>query len=170
MACADTHSSTITHRFIGHGRPGYRLIVLRYALTLMLVIASCSTAAPGPTAGDLAQQVAAEMDLLQTVDEPMRGSILSWFNTTGLARLSPGVWQTRLDQLCSAEFWNRPDFVEARAKEYLALDADLSMRDPEGGDIAERQVFTTVWVMALNHCRSLVPSAAVEAGPPWLNS
>ncbi len=103
---------------------------------------------------------------LRAVPMPLRGSIETWLNTTGLAQLDPNVWQVRLDRLCAQEFWANPPVLQAHGDEFVAADRNLSILDPEAEPLETKEVYRMLWVMALNHCRELVPVDFVEAGPP----
>lgn len=146
---------------------------LRGLVVLMLVvIGGCSTGADLPeTSVDfeaMNARISAEIERLDTVPETMRGSILSWYNTNGLAQLDPTVWQTRLDRACAQQFWQNPDVLRSLGDEFVASDMPLSARSPEAGPVDMPSSYSMLWVMALNHCRDLVPVEVVEEGPPTL--
>lgn len=98
----------------------------------------------------------------------MRGSIMTWYIGMGLAQLDPDVWQTRLDRACAQQFWQNHDAMRALGDEFVASDVPLSVRAPDSDPADFPDAYSTLWVMALNHCRDLVPIEVVEEGPPIL--
>ena len=108
----------------------------------------------------------AGMVRLETVSEPLRGSILTWVNTHGLAQLDPVVWQARLDRTCEAEFWRNPAALLELTEEFVAADMALSVRDSAAEPIDIPTASQALWVMALNNCRDRIPIAVLENGPP----
>ena len=154
---------------------GWRSLVgmakLRGLVVLVLVVAGCSSdTVSDPSVDDDAMnaRINTAIARLDTVPETMRGSILSWYNTNGLAQLDPTVWQTRLDRACAAQFWQNPDVLRTLGDEFVASDMALSARSPDAGPVDMPSSYSMLWVMALNHCRDLVPADAVAAGPPTL--
>jgi len=148
-----------------------RVKVLRALLALVLLAPACggdtvSTTATSVDWDAIRQRTEVDLEKLQGVPETMRGSILSWYNGTGLAQLDPTVWQQRLDRACAQKFWINPDRLLAMAGEFAAADQVLSNRDEAAGPVEVPAAASTLWVMALNHCRELVPLEAVRAGPP----
>lgn len=142
-------------------------------LALVLLAPACggdtvSTTSTSVQPDTIRQRVEADLERLAGIPEVMRGSILSWYNGTGLAQLDPSVWQQRLDRACAQEFWLNPRALRALADEFVAADLVLSVRSPDSEPADFPDTYSTLWVMALNHCRDLVPLEAVEEGPPLL--
>lgn len=55
--------------------------------------------------------------------------------------------------------------LEAHGDEFVAADRNLSINDPAAELLEMSEVHRMLWVMALNHCRELVPIDMVRAGP-----
>jgi len=140
-------------------------------LVLVIALAGCTgESATTSTADEFNEGDAARfnagMARLETVPEPLRGSIMTWVNTHGLAQLDPVVWQARLDRTCDAQFWRNPLALRELTEEFLAADMALSIRDPAADPIDMTASYQALWVMALNNCRELVPVEVVRGSPP----
>jgi len=146
------------------------MATVRWCVVMLLLAACSGSTAASSTIGQFddgdAARFNAGMERLRSVPEPLRGSILTWVNTNGLAQLDPLVWQERLDRTCDAEFWNDPAALVELGDEFVASDLALSVGADPAEPIDMVASYQALWVMALNHCRELVPVGAVEAGPP----
>ncbi len=151
--------------------------VRRCALVvLVVVVAACTgTSAPPDTVSPEAIAARSRADLaeLRTVPEPLRGSIQTWLNGVGLAQLDADIWRGRLDRTCAEEFWIHTAALHALGDEFVAADQAFVAADPvlaamhaELPQIDMRSAYVSLWTMALNHCRDLVPLEVVRAGPP----
>ena len=154
--------------------------VRRCALVLLLLMASCTGTSEQPATSVSPEAIAArsraDMARLQTVPEPLRGSIQTWWNGPGLAQLDPIVWQARLDRTCAEKFWINTAALHALGDEFVAADQAFVASDPvlaamhAGlGPTDMSEVYVALWIMALNHCRDLVPPEVVAKGPPDLD-
>jgi hypothetical protein len=100
---------------------------------------------------------------LQTLPEPVRWNIETWYNSTGLAQLDPGVWQARLDRACAQEFWANPGVLR---DEFVTSDFVAPIRTPDMGPVEMQNAYDALWVMALNHCRDIIPLDVIGGKPP----
>ncbi len=154
--------------------------VRRCGLVFLLLLGACAGGAEPPATSVSPEAIAArsraDIGRLQTVQEPLRGSIQTWLNGVGLARLDADLWQARLDRTCAEEFWVNTGALHALADEFVAADEAFVAADPvlaamhvDRPPTDKSSAYVSLWTMALNNCRHLVPPGVVANGPPDLD-
>lgn len=148
------------------------MIIRRAGVALLLVVAACGGTTAEPAIGDRAAGethvafVQAARAKLQTVPESVRWNIETWYNSTGLAQLDPDVWQLRLDRACAQEFWAKPLTLRRLGDEFVAADSVFPIKMPDIGPVEMQNAYDSLWVMALNHCRDIIPPEVIVGDPP----
>lgn len=140
---------------------------------VVLLVTSCGSGTVPADTND--ERAAGEVHLgyveagrakLRTVPESVRWNIETWYNSTGLGQLDPTVWRDRLDRACSQEFWANPGVLWSLGDEFVSSDSVAPIRTPDMGPVEMQGAYDALWVMALNHCREIIPPEVITGRPP----
>ena len=102
---------------------------------------------------------------LDVTDEELRPVLLTWVNSTGLARDDAGAWRVRLGEACAQGVWDE-DVAVRLADLYVDRDIDLAMEGVEDGPELRQRAAQALWIMTVQVCGDDFPDGEIEEGPP----